>query len=133
MQLKFMVEFIRLVTPAALLVCSMNLLAADKPNILVIMADDVGWASLGSYHQGVKSIETPNLDKLASEGVRLTDYYAQPSCTAGRSAFITGQLPVRTGMHTAGLPGETKGLHEDDPTIPELLKGLGYTTGQFAG
>ena len=128
-----MVEFIRLVTPAALLVCSMNLLAADKPNSLVIMADDVGWASLGSYHQGVKSIETPNLDKLASEGVRLTDYYAQPSCTAGRSAFITGQLPVRTGMHTVGLPGETKGLHEDDPTIPELLKGLGYTTGQFAG
>ena len=105
--------------------------AADKPNILVIMADDVGWASLGSYHQGVKSIETPNLDKLASQGVRLTDYYAQPSCTAGRSAFLTGQLPVRTGMHTVGLPGEKKGLHEDDPTLAGLLREMGYTTGQF--
>lgn len=105
--------------------------AADKPNILVIMADDVGWASLGSYHQGVKSIETPNLDRLADEGVRLTDYYAQPSCTAGRAAFLTGQFPVRTGMHTVGLPGEKKGLHPDDPTIANLLKGLGYTTGQF--
>ena len=105
--------------------------AVDRPNILVIMADDVGWASLGSYHQGVKSIETPNLDTLASQGVRLTDYYAQPSCTAGRSAFLTGQLPVRTGMHTVGLPGEKKGLHPDDPTLATLLRKLGYTTGQF--
>ncbi|WP_406649893.1 arylsulfatase [Aliisedimentitalea scapharcae] len=104
----------------------------DKPNILVIMADDVGWASLGSYHQGVKSIQTPNLDQLASEGMRLTDYYAQPSCTAGRSAFITGQYPVRTGMHTVGLPGDPdKGLHENDPTLANMLKSLGYTTGQF--
>jgi arylsulfatase A-like enzyme len=122
---------LKILAPAALLSCSMNLAAADKPNILVIMADDVGWASLGSYHQGVKSIETPNLDKLASQGVRLTDYYAQPSCTAGRAAFMTGQLPVRTGMHTVGLPGEKKGLHKDDPTIPGLLKKMGYTTGQF--
>lgn len=81
----------------------------DQPNILVIMADDVGWASLGSYHQGIKSIETPNLDQLAAEGARFTDYYAQPSCTAGRSAFITGQFPVRTGMHTVGLPGRSGG------------------------
>ncbi|WP_120499831.1 arylsulfatase [Roseovarius sp. EL26] len=104
----------------------------DQPNILVIMADDVGWASLGSYHQGVKSIETPNLDQLASEGMRLTDYYAQPSCTAGRSAFITGQFPVRTGMHTVGLPGDPKkGLNENDPTLANILKSLGYTTGQF--
>ncbi|WP_205743120.1 arylsulfatase [Halioglobus maricola] len=115
----------------ATVMCCSTVYAADKPNILVIMADDVGWASLGSYHQGIKSIETPNLDKLASEGVRLTDYYAQPSCTAGRSAFITGQLPVRTGMHTVGLPGEKKGLHEDDPTIANLLKKQGYVTGQF--
>lgn len=104
----------------------------DQPNILVIMADDVGWASLGSYHQGVKSIETPNLDQLASEGMRLTDYYAQPSCTAGRSAFITGQYPVRTGMHTVGLPGDPdKGLDANDPTLANMLKSLGYTTGQF--
>ena len=114
-----------------LVVCSMVAQAAAKPNIVVIMADDVGWASLGSYHQGVKSIETPNLDKLASQGVRLTDYYAQPSCTAGRGAFMTGQLPVINGMHTVGLPGEAAGLHEDDPTIPLLLRELGYTTGQF--
>jgi arylsulfatase len=105
--------------------------AQKKPNIIVIMADDVGWASLGSYHQGIKSIETPNLDNLASQGARLTDYYAQPSCTAGRSAFITGQLPIRTGMHTVGLPGEKKGLHQKDPTIASLLKLQGYTTGQF--
>lgn len=106
--------------------------ADDQPNILVIMADDVGWASLGSYHQGVKSIKTPNLDLLASEGMRLTDYYAQPSCTAGRSAFITGQYPVRTGMHTVGLPGDPdKGLNESDPTLANMLKSLGYTTGQF--
>ncbi|MEP1200279.1 arylsulfatase [Tateyamaria sp.] len=104
----------------------------DQPNILVIMADDVGWASLGSYHGGVKSIQTPNLDQLAAEGMRLTDYYAQPSCTAGRSAFITGQYPVRTGMHTVGLPGDLdKGLSDEDPTLANMLKSLGYTTGQF--
>ncbi|TDL89006.1 arylsulfatase [Meridianimarinicoccus aquatilis] len=104
---------------------------ADRPNVLVIMADDVGWASLGSYHQGIKSIETPNLDALASEGMRFTDYYAQPSCTAGRSAFLTGQLPVRTGMHTVGLPGDPVGLSDEDPTVADLFKLLGYTTGQF--
>lgn len=103
----------------------------DRPNILVIMADDVGWASLGSYHQGLKSIETPNLDQLASEGTRLTDYYAEPSCTAGRAAFLTGQFPVRVGMHTVGLPGDPVGLNNDDPTLANILKLLGYTTGQF--
>jgi arylsulfatase A-like enzyme len=114
-----------------LLAITLPALAAKQPNIIVIMADDVGWASLGSYHQGVKSIETPNLDKLASQGVRLTDYYAQPSCTAGRAAFLTGQLPIRTGMHTVGLPGEKKGLNPKDPTLAKLLKLQGYTTGQF--
>ncbi|MDW4550398.1 arylsulfatase [Defluviimonas sp. D31] len=102
-----------------------------RPNILFIMADDVGWASLSSYHQGIKSIQTPNLDQLAQEGVRMTDYYAQPSCTAGRSAFITGQLPIRTGMHTVGLPGDPVGLSPDDPTLAGLLRDLGYRTGQF--
>ncbi|MBE1297351.1 MAG: sulfatase-like hydrolase/transferase [Rhodobacteraceae bacterium] len=105
--------------------------ANERPNILVIMADDVGWASLGAYHGGIKSIETPNLDQLAADGARLTDYYAEPSCTAGRSAFITGQMPIRTGMHTVGLPGGPIGLHPDDPTLPMFLKELGYTTGQF--
>ncbi len=120
-------------TLATASVCALPVLAeTDQPNILVIMADDVGWASLGSYHQGVKSIKTPNLDQLAADGMRLTDYYAQPSCTAGRSAFITGQLPVRTGMHTVGLPGDPeKGLNEKDPTLANILKSLGYTTGQF--
>lgn len=123
-----------LVATIALLGVTAPALASEtsgKPNILVIMADDVGWASLGSYHQGVKSIETPHLDQLAAEGVRLTDYYAQPSCTAGRSAFLTGQLPIRTGMHTVGLPGEKKGLSPKDPTLATLLKRQGYTTGQF--
>ena len=105
--------------------------AADKPNILVIMADDVGWSGLSSYHQGLKSIRTPNLDRLASEGMRFTDYYAQPSCTAGRSAFLTGQFPIRTGLHTVGFPGDPVGLHAADPTIAEMLKPLGYATGQF--
>jgi len=119
------------------LLCTLLLIVAslsqaqDRPNILVIMADDVGWASLGSYHQGIKSIETPNLDRLAKQGVRLTDYYAQPSCTAGRSAFLTGQLPIRTGMHTVGLPGDPVGLNAKDPTLANMLKELGYTTGQF--
>jgi arylsulfatase A-like enzyme len=97
---------------------------AEKPNILVIMADDVGWASLGSYHQGIKSIETPNLDILAAEGMRFTDYYAQPSCTAGRSAFLTGQFPVRTGLHTVGLPGDPVGLNDADPTLAQSMRGL---------
>ena len=104
---------------------------SQKPNILVIMADDVGWASLSSYHQGVKSIRTPNIDRLAAEGTRFTDYYAQPSCTAGRSAFITGQYPVRTGLHTVGLPGDPIGLNAKDPTIADMLKPVGYVTGQF--
>ena len=123
-----------------LLVCTATMLVAtvlfpvaaqDKPNILVIMADDVGWSGLSSYHQGIKSIRTPNIDRLASGGMRFTDYYAQPSCTAGRSAFITGQFPVRTGLHTVGLPADPIGLHAADPTIAEMLKPLGYTTGQF--
>lgn len=105
--------------------------ASDQPNILVIMADDVGWASLGSYHGGIKSIQTPNLDQLAAKGARLTDYYAEPSCTAGRSAFLTGQFPVRTGMHTVGLPGDPKGLSPEDPTLANMLKSMGYATGQF--
>ncbi len=105
--------------------------AADKPNILVIFTDDVGISNVGAYHQGLMSSRTPNIDSLAEEGMRFTDYYAQPSCTAGRSAFLTGQFPVRTGMHTVGLPGSNKGLTPDTPTLPELLKLQGYTTGQF--
>ncbi|OUR93906.1 sulfatase [Flavobacteriales bacterium 34_180_T64] len=102
-----------------------------QPNILVIMADDLGYSNLSCYHQGIMSSRTPNIDKLASEGMRMTDYYSQPSCTAGRSAFITGQFPVRTGLHTVGLPGDPVGLNLLTPTIPTFLKQLGYATGQF--
>jgi arylsulfatase A-like enzyme len=105
--------------------------AQDKPNILMIMADDVGWANPSCYHQGVMSSRTPNIDKLAAAGMRFTDYYAQPSCTAGRSAFLTGQFPVRNGMHTVGLPGDPARLNDKDPTVAALLKKMGYATGQF--
>ena len=104
---------------------------AAPPNIVVIFTDDVGLSNIGAYHQGLMSSRTPNIDRLATEGMRFTDYYAQPSCTAGRSAFLTGQFPVRTGMHTVGLPGGPKGLTADTPTIAELLRDLGYATGQF--
>ena len=105
--------------------------AADTPNIVVIMADDVGWSDLSCYHQGVLSNRTPNLDRLAAEGTRFTDYYAQPTCTAGRSAFVTGQYPVRTGLHTVGLPGDPIGLAPGIPTLADLLRAQGYRTGQF--
>jgi arylsulfatase A-like enzyme len=119
------------------LVCWFMVLSAvpamgqERPNILVIMADDVGWSDLSCYHQGVMSTATPNLDRLAADGMRFTDYYAQPSCTAGRSAFLTGQFPVRTGLHTVGLPGDPIGLNAEDPTLASLLKAQGYRTGQF--
>lgn len=103
----------------------------EKPNILVIMVDDLGYSNLSVYHQGIMSSRTPNIDKLASEGMRMTDYYSQPSCTAGRSAFITGQFPVRTGMHTVGLPGDPGGLSPSTPTIATFMNKQGYTTGQF--
>jgi arylsulfatase len=117
--------------PVFLIGISAAVAQSEKPNILVIMADDVGWSGLSVYHQGVKSIRTPNIDSLAAEGMRFTDYYAQPSCTAGRSAFITGQYPVRTGLHTVGLPGDPIGLSAKDPTLANMLKPLGYVTGQF--
>ncbi|MFA0088698.1 arylsulfatase [Vibrio sp. 10N.261.51.F12] len=105
--------------------------AQDQPNIFVIFTDDVGISNLSAYHNGVMSSDTPNIDSIAEKGMLLTDYYAQPSCTAGRSAFLTGQLPVRTGLHSVGLPGGPVGLNPDTPTLPEILRELGYTTGQF--
>ncbi len=103
----------------------------SKPNILVIMGDDVGIYNLSTYHQGMMGYRTPNIDRIANEGGKFMNYYAQQSCTAGRSAFITGQLPFRTGLSKVGLPGADLGLRKDDPTIAELLKPLGYITGQF--
>jgi arylsulfatase len=103
----------------------------QRPNILFIMGDDIGWFNIGAYHQGIMSGKTPNIDRLASEGMRFTDYYAEASCTAGRANFITGELPIRTGMTTVGQAGADIGLPAQAPTIATALKSLGYTTGQF--
>ena len=101
------------------------------PNILVIMGDDIGIWNVSAYHQGMMGYNTPNIDRLAKDGGKFMTYYAQQSCTAGRSAFITGQLPFRTGLSKVGLPGADLGLRKEDPTIAELLKPFGYVTGQF--
>jgi arylsulfatase A-like enzyme len=102
-----------------------------KPNIVFIMGDDVGWLNIGAYHQGLMAGRTPNLDKLAAEGMRFTDYYAEASCTAGRVNFITGEIPIRTGMTTVGQAGAAIGLPAEAPTIATVLKSMGYATGQF--
>jgi len=103
----------------------------DKPNILVIWGDDIGWSNLSAYHRGMLGGSTPNIDRIANEGAMFTDYYGEQSCTAGRSAFITGQHPLRTGLLKVGMPGADIGLQPEDPTIAELLKPHGYATGQF--
>jgi arylsulfatase A-like enzyme len=102
-----------------------------RPNILVIMGDDVGWFNIGAYHQGIMSGKTPNLDKLAAEGMRFTDYYAEASCTAGRANFITGQIPLRTGLTTVGQAGADVGIPAQAVTLATALKAQGYATGQF--
>ncbi|MCX5888370.1 MAG: arylsulfatase [Deltaproteobacteria bacterium] len=102
-----------------------------KPNIVFIMGDDIGWFNIGAYHQGIMSGKTPNLDKLAAEGMRFTDYYAEASCTAGRANFITGELPIRTGMTTVGQAGAPLGIPDEAVTIATALKSMGYATGQF--
>lgn len=103
----------------------------DKPNILVIWGDDIGWSNLSVYHRGMLGSRTPNIDRIANEGAMFTDYYGEQSCTAGRSAFITGQHPLRTGLLKVGLPGADIGLRPEDPTIAGLLKPHGYATGHF--
>jgi arylsulfatase len=102
-----------------------------KPNIIFIMGDDIGWFNVGAYHQGIMAGRTPNLDKLAAQGMRFTDYYAEASCTAGRANFITGELPIRTGLTTVGQAGAPLGMPAEAPTIATALKALGYATGQF--
>ena len=102
-----------------------------KPNIVFIMGDDIGWFNIGAYHQGMMAGRTPNLDKLAAEGMRFTDYYAEASCTAGRANFITGELPIRTGLTTVGQAGSPIGMPDKAPTIATVLKTMGYATGQF--
>jgi arylsulfatase len=103
----------------------------DKPNILIIWGDDIGWFNISAYNHGIMGYRTPNIDRIAKEGAMFTDWYGQQSCTAGRAAFITGQNPIRTGLTKVGLPGADLGLRPEDPTIAELLKPLGYVTGQF--
>ena len=105
--------------------------AEGQPNIVVIWGDDIGISNLSTYSEGLMGYSTPNIDRIAREGMKFTDYYAEQSCTAGRSAFITGQSVFRTGLSKVGLPGATQGLSDQDPTIAELLKGQGYATGQF--
>ncbi len=122
---------IMLTFAALLLVLSSSAWAEEKkPNIVVIWGDDIGMWNVGAYTHGMMG-RTPNIDSLAQEGALFTDHYGQPSCTAGRAAFITGQMPVRTGMTTIGIPGSTLGLQKEDPTLAEVLKSQGYATAQF--
>ena len=102
--------------------------AQDKPNILVIWGDDIGMANISAYTFGLVGYKTPNIDRIAKEGMMFTDYYGEQSCTAGRSSYITGQSVFRTGLSKVGLPGADLGSRVEDPTIAGLLKAYGYTT-----
>src|ERR1700679_4164502 len=102
-----------------------------KPNILILWGDDIGWWNVSAYNHGTMGYRTPNIDRIAREGVRFTDWYGQQSCTAGRAAFVTGQSPIRTGLTKLGLPGADIGLQPEDPSVADFMKSLGYATGQF--
>jgi arylsulfatase len=116
---------------AAVIVASAPASAQQKPNIVIIWGDDIGQSNVSAYSHGLMGYKTPNIDRIANEGMMFTDYYGEQSCTAGRASFITGQSGLRTGMTKVGLPGATLGLQKEDPTIAELLKPQGYATGQF--
>jgi arylsulfatase A-like enzyme len=120
-----------MVAAIVVLVCGPAQAQPQKPNILVIMGDDIGWFNPSVYHRGIMGYRTPNIDRIANEGALFTDWYGQQSCTAGRAAFVTGQSPIRTGLTKVGLPGADIGLRAEDPSVAELLKPLGYATGQF--
>ncbi len=113
---------------AGLLAASSAAMAADKPNILAIFGDDIGYWNISAYNQGMMSYKTPNIDRIANEGALFTDHYGQQSCTAGRAAFITGEEPFRTGLLTIGMPGSDHGIPDWAPTIADLLKEQGYIT-----
>jgi arylsulfatase A-like enzyme len=117
--------------PLAAILLGSQAFAAQQPNILIIWGDDIGGFNISAYNQGMMGYKTPNIDRIAKEGALFTDWYGQQSCTAGRAAFITGQSPIRTGLTKVGLPSAPEGLQKEDPTIADLLKPLGYTTGQF--
>jgi arylsulfatase len=127
MTLRAWLPILALCAPAA----SLAQAAAPKPNIVIIWGDDVGQSNVSAYTRGLMGYRTPNIDRIAAEGMLFTDYYAEQSCTAGRASFITGQHGLRTGLTKVGLPGATLGLRKEDPTIAELLKAHGYATGQF--
>src|SRR6516165_6505124 len=104
---------------------------AGKPNILIIWGDDIGYWNISAYSKGMMGYKTPNIDRIANEGMTFTDCYGEQSCTAGRAAFIMGQSVFCSGLSKVGLPGAEQGMRAEDPTIAELLKPLGYATGQF--
>jgi arylsulfatase A-like enzyme len=118
-----------LATP--LLISAAQAQQPQRPNIVVIWGDDIGQSDISAYSRGLMGFKTPNIDRIAKEGVIFTDFYGEQSCTAGRASFITGQSGLRTGMTKVGLPGSPLGLRKEDPTVAELLKPLGYATGQF--
>ena len=107
------------------LIIGAPVLAADKPNIVIVWGDDIGWFNISAYNMGMMGYKTPNIDRIAKEGAVFTDWYGQQSCTAGRAAFITGQAPIRTGLTKVGLPGAKEGMPKEDPTIAALLKNHG--------
>ena len=119
------------VIAATALVSAPAVAQQQKPNIVIIWGDDIGISDISAYSQSLMGFKTPNIDRIANQGIMFTDYYGEQSCTAGRASFITGQSGLRTGMTKVGLPGATLGLQKEDPTIAELLKPLGYATGQF--
>lgn len=125
------VLFARLSLGLGAMLAACGALASDKPNFLMIWGDDIGMWNISAYHRGMMGGSTPNIDRIANEGLIFMDHYGHASCTAGRAAFILGQYPIRTGLSTVGLPGAAQGISEKDPTIAELLKPLGYATGQF--
>jgi arylsulfatase len=121
----------RRVAMVASLLLGASAFGQDKPNILVIWGDDVGITNISAYTFGLVGYKTPNIDRIAGEGMMFTDYYGEQSCTAGRSSYIMGQSVFRTGLSKVGLPGAELGMQEEDPTIAGLLKAQGYRTGQF--
>ena len=115
----------------AAVVMPTQVMAADKPNILVIWGDDIGQSNISYFTHGLMGYQTPNIDSIAQAGMTFTDYYGEQSCTAGRSTFIMGQSVLRTGLSKVGIPGADQGMQIEDPTIAGLLKAEGYATGQF--
>ncbi|UCF95118.1 MAG: sulfatase-like hydrolase/transferase, partial [Desulfobacterales bacterium] len=129
--LSFTAVCVAVITLIAFLPAGSLARAADKPNILVVWGDDVGQSNISAYTKGLVGYRTPNIDRIASEGLIFTDYYGEQSCTAGRASFMLGQSVFRTGLSKVGLPGAKEGINTLDPTIAVLLKDQGYATGQF--